>query len=362
MSDKSNARMLDLYMEEAEAPLFLSGMFQSPPRNFFSTEKVEIDVIRDEEDVAIVIKDLATGAHMNESSKYVNKSFTPPIFKEAAAINAFDMIKRQAGQTPFEDPNFALNATTQAFAVFRKLERKIRRSIELMCSQVLQTGTVTLTDAAGVDLYTLDFGSKTSHMATVGTAWATNGSTGTPLADLEALASVVRRDGKKNPNKLTFGASAWSRFLANADVQKRLLTNLNSMGMGQLAPVSRGQGATFQGFIILGNYRFEMWTYDGWYKHPVTGVLTPYLSDDNVVMTSDGRLDLAYGAIPRIVGPDARALPFLPSRMSSPGGGLDLSINAWVTSDGESLMVSAGTRPLVIPTAIDTFARLDVTP
>jgi hypothetical protein len=47
--------------------------------------------------------------------------------------------------------------------------------------------------------------------------------------------------------------------------------------------------------------------------------------------------------------------------MSSGDRGLDLTTNAWFTPDGEHLMVSAGTRPLTIPTAIDTFARLDVT-
>jgi len=231
-----------------------------------------------------------------------------------------------------------------------------------MCSQILQTGTVTLVDENGTSLYTLDFAAKATHMATVGTSWATDGSTGAPLADLEALARIVRRDGKKNPNRLIFGGSAYARFLANAKVQKQLVENFNSPQIGQLAPQSRGEGATFQGFIMIGNYRFEMWTYDGWFKHPQTGTLTPYVSDENVIMmASAGRLDLSYGSIPSIVRPEARVLPFLPPRMSSPQLGLDLTPNAWVTPDGESLMVSAGTRPLPIPTAIDTFARLDVT-
>lgn len=361
MSDTSNARMLEMYMEESEAPLFLSGFFQTPPRNFYKSEKVEIDIIRDDEDVAVAIKDLSTGSRMNEADKYVNKSFTPPIFDEAGAINAFDMIKRSAGQTPFEDPNFALNAADQAFRVFRKFERKIRRSVELMCSQIFQTGTVTLVDSNGVSQYVIDFAAKTSHMATVGTSWATDGSTGAPLADLASLARVVRRDGKKNPNKLIFGSSAFARFLANEDVRARIFSNFNSPTAAGLTPQTRGSGATFQGWVWVDNYKFEMWTYDGWFKHPQTGVLTPYVSDDNVIMLSDGRLDLTYGAIPSILPPEQRLLSFLPPRMSSPEQGLDLTVNAWTTEGGRNLMVSAGTRALPIPTAIDTFARLDVT-
>lgn len=363
MSDKSTSHMIDMYMEEAEAPMFLSGFFTSPPRNFHTTEKVEIDIMRDSEDVAIVITDLSTGARLNENDKYTNKAFTPPIFKEAGAITGFDMIKRQAGQNPFQDPDFGANAMEQSFRIFRKLERKIRRSIELMASQVLQTGILTLIDENGVTRYTLDFLAKATHMATVSTAWATDGSTGTPINDLASLARIVRQDGKKNPDRLCFGSSAMQRFLANADVKQKIFNNFNSPNYAGLTPQSRGEGATFMGWVWVDNYRMEMWLYDGYFKHPQTGTLTPYISPDNVIMTSSqGRLDLSYGAIPRLVSPESRALPFMPQRMSSSDRGLDFTTNAWLTPDGEHLMVSAGTRPLTIPTAIDTFARLDVTP
>lgn len=340
--------------------MFLSGWFQSPPENFHTTQDVEIDVQRDDETVAIAITDLTSGPRQNENSVYTNKRFRPPIFDEEIGISAFDMIARQPGQNPFADPVYQANAIDQAFAGFRKLENKIRRAVELECSQVLQTGQVTLIDASGTALYTIDFQAKTSHMATVTTTWAADGATGDPLTDLFNLAEVVRVDGKLDPNVLVFGKSAWLRFIANAKV-KSMLDLLRAETM-QIAPQPRGQGATFQGWVWVGHYRFEMWTYSGFYKHPVTGVATMFVSDDNVIMrASEGRLDLTFGAIPMIVPPDQRATVFLPPRISSEGRGLDLTTNAWVTPDGKQVKVSAGTRPLAIPTAIDTFARLDVT-
>lgn len=360
MSDTSTIRMIEMYMEEASAPLHLAGRFKSPPRNFHDSEKVEIDIMRDDEDVAIVVQDLTAGARMNESTLYTNKSFVPPIFKEQGAIHAYDMIKRRPGVDPFQDPNFGLAASEDAFRIFRKLERKIRRSIELMASQVLQTGTLTLIDDAGVTLYTLDFQAKATHMATVSTTWALDGATGDPIGDLSALGDVVRRDGKHVPTDLDFGKSAWQRFTANADV--RALLDNRRMEIGQIRPEARGQGASYRGNIWIDHYEYRLWMYDGWYNHPQTGTPTPYISTDNVIMSSEtGRLDLSFGSIPRITGPESRALPFLPPRMSDGDRGLDLTTNAWFTPDGEHLMVSAGTRPLTIPTAIDTFARLDVT-
>lgn len=360
MSTASTIALISMYLEQATSPLFLSGFFQSPPENFHTSEEVEFDIVRDDEAVAVVITDLTAGPRKNESTLYTNKKFKPPIFDEEGHVSSYDLMNRQPGQSPFARPEYAATALRESFGIFRKLENKIRRAIELMAAQVLQTGKVTCINGAGAALYELDFQPKASHMATVSVTWGADGLTGNPLADLEALATLVRRDGKRNPNKLIFGDVARERFLINAQVQKRL--DLRRMEIGSVAPETRGQGATFFGWVWIGHYRFEMWGYDGFYKHPQTGVLTPYVDPDNVIMTSDGaRLDLTFGAIPIIVPPDQRVMPFLPPRISGQSGGIDLTTNAWVTPDNKHVMVSAGTRPLTIPTAIDTFARLNVT-
>lgn len=360
MSDTSTTRIIDMYLEEASAPLFLAGFFRSPPQNFHTTEYVELDIQRDDEQVAIVVKDLSLPPHANENTLYTNKRVKPPIYDEEGAITAFDMIKRQAGQNPFASPEYAANAVRQAFTVYRKLENKIRRAIELQASQVLQTGQLTLIDQNGVAVYELDFEPKATHMKTVSVTWAENGSTGDPLADLSALADAVRQDGKTEPTRLIFGKSAFQRFLANAKVQAALESR--RAVLAEIRPEARGQGATFQGWIWIDEYRFEMWTYSGFYRHPQSGSVTPFVTTTNVIMMSeDGRLDLTYGAIPLIVPPDPRLAAFLPGRISSQGRGLDLTTNAWITPNNKAVMVSAGTRPLTIPTAIDTFARLKVT-
>ena len=359
MYDITTTRMIELYMEDASAPMFLSGFFQSPPRNFHLSEKVTVDVERDDEEVAIVITDLSAGARQNESSLYTNKGFTPPIFDEGGTITAYDQMKRQPGQDPFQDPNYAANAAEESFRIFRKLERKIRRAIELMASQVLQTGTVTCVDKDSNALYVLDFGAKATHLTDAGAAWG--GGSEVPLTDLANLATVVRRDGKAVPSRLIFGGRAFQDFLADTEVQARL-DNRNMM-VGQVAPAARGEGATFQGWVWIGHYRFEMWTYDGFYRDPATGQHTPYVGEDRVIMMSQtGRLDLTFGAIPMMRRPDAGPLAFLPPRMSDEGRGLDLTTNAYFTPNGKHLKVEAGTRPLTIPTQIDSFGCLNTRP
>lgn len=357
MSDNATKRMIAAYQQERDPTLFLTGMFQTPPQNFHNSEEVEIDIMRGEEEVSIVIQDLSTGYRMNSADLYTNKKFKPPIHKEAAPLNAFDLIKREFGENPFMDPNFQANATVRSFRQFRKVENKIRRAIELQASQVLQTGTVTLTDTAGTPLFTLDYQGKAAHFPTAGTGW--DQANADQLGDLGSLGDLIRSNGLHDPDQLIFGDDAFQLFIKNEDVQNQL--DNRRYNVGEVRPEMRGQGGTYQGSIWIKNYRYEMWTYSGRFKHPQTGVSTPFIAPDKVVVrASNGRLDGTFGAIPRIAPPDSRALPFIPPRMPDPTGGMDLWTNAWLSADGEQLFVGAGARPLMIPTAIDTFGCLDV--
>jgi len=358
MAGKTTSKMIGLYISQALPTLFLAGLFVSPAVNFHKSEKVEFDIIREDEEVAVVIQDLSTGARVNSDDLYTNKEMTPPIYNEEGTFNSFDLIKRQAGNDPYAEADFQANAIVKAFRLFRKLEKKIRRAIELQAAQVLTTGKLTLKDQDGNSLYTIDFAPKTTHFVTVGTLWTANGND--PLADLSALAEVIRSDGLVDPDMLIMGDGAFNAFIKNADVKAQL--DNRKMELSQIAPEFRGKGSTYQGYVWVGNYRFEIFTYNGRYKDVQTGVSTRYIPTNKVVMMSskDTRLDLTFGAIPSIVPPDTRLLKFLPPRLQNEDGGMDLSTFAWITPDGRSLKVSAGTRPLTIPTAIDTYGCLTV--
>jgi hypothetical protein len=362
MSNETTKRMISAYNQTAQPTLFLSGFFRSPASNFHTSEEVEIDIVRSDEDVAIVVQDLSTGYRMNSEDLYTNKGFKPPIFKEALAINSFDLLKRMPGQNPFESPNFRANVITRMFNGMNKVERKIRRSIEIQASQVLQTGVVTLTDSNGNALYTLDYKPKASHFPTVSITWGTG--TEDKAADINALAEVVRNDGLADPDQLIMGVDAFELFIKDADIQKRY--DIRRMDLGTISPMEmRGNGGAFRGIVEIGNYRYDIWTYGGRYKDPQTGNKVQFMSPDKVIVrASSGRFDATFGAIPNIgslVGAQAnRLLPELPGRISNTDGGMDLFTNAWLSNDGEQLFGGVGARPLMIPTAIDTYGCLDV--
>jgi hypothetical protein len=349
--------MLDLYRQQTETPRFLSGFFTSPARNFHNTEEVEIDILREDEEVAVAVMDITAGARNNQATILTNKRFKPPVFKEAGPISAYELPKRSAGQDPFQNPDYQANAMRASMDITRRCEQKVRRAVELMASQVLQTGTLTMKDAAGDSVFTMDFSPKTTHFPSSSANWNT---TSDPIEDLRLLANVIRKNGRVSPRRAIFGRQALEYFLDDTKVQARL--DLRRYELGNIQkPETRGFGGVYHGTITVGQYVLEIWSYDQQYKDVETGTITQYVDDDLVIIMGDGRLDLTWGAVPYIGAQDSRVLPFLPGRVSSSANGIDLFQTAWLEKDNTALTVQVAARPLTIPTAIDTFGCLDTT-
>lgn len=361
---KGNAtvHLLQAYLQEVTVTPYLTSLFQAPQGNYFDAEMVALDVFRDSEEVAIAIHSLGQGARENELTGWQDKGFLPPVFDEAATITAYNMIKRQPGQDPFTDPDFAANATLQAFRIMRLIENKIRRALELQCSQVLQTGKCTLVDKGNRPVYKIDYGPRTAHFPTAGTPWSTAASGGAipfKVGDLESLADTVATNGQRTPAKAIFGKRAWADFFGDELVRK--MFDNRRINLGDITPQAQQQlgGAIRKGVMSIGSYELELFVYGGSYIDPVTNTRKTYLNQDSVIILAEGaRLDLAFGSIPRITEPSRPALTFLPGRFSDGASRTDLTVRAYFTEDGEHLKLKAGTRPIAIPTAIDTFGCL----
>ncbi len=75
-------------------------------------------------------------------------------------------------------------------------------------------------------------------------------------------------------------------------------------------------------------------------------------------MSGDSRLDTVFGGVPAIVNVDERFRSVLPDRIAVPMA-TDVQPNMWATVDGKQTMLGLASRPLLIPTGIDTFGALD---
>lgn len=348
-------RFLAAYRETRRADMFLSGFFTVRPENISDTEKVAIDIERSDEEISPVVNTLE-GPTMNTDSQFTTKEFTPPSIEEAMSFDVSELLKRQAGQSEYAatEVSFQAQLLARIIAGMDKLENKIRRNREWQASQILQTGQLALVNAAGVAVYTIDFLPKATHLVTVGTVWGQVGAD--PLADIEAVCDVIRDDSLQDPDRLVFGSLAFKEFIRDATVILQL--DNRRMEMGVIAPKPTGTGGKFMGVLNIGNYQLELWTFNG-RGIPPAGTKIPYVAPENViVMSSGGRLDTVFAGVPRAVPVDPRFEGLLPDRVAIPAA-VDLSPNIYSTPNGRQTILELASRPLLIPTAIDSFARID---
>lgn len=352
MSDAITKTMLAAYRPESAAHRFFTSLCNIV---FFKTDLVEIDIERDDEEVAIAITNLEDPGRQNTDDLYTNKEFTPPIFKERLGIQAARLLSRLAGNTAYDSVEFQAAASAKAMKGGRKLEKKIVRAVERMAAEVFQTGMLTIRNAAGTPIMALDFKPKAAHFPTAGTLWSN--AAAPALDQLEDLADTILQNGKVECSKVLMGRTAMREFLNLTQVKEKLdLRRLEGGGINKPKSIA---GATYHGDIVAGSYSFEIWGYKGWFKDPATGLMTRYLGDDKVVMWSEGtRVTAAFGEVPVLPTPaQSAAVKYLPPRLSNPAGS-DMRLQAWVENDGQSLTVQASSRPVVFPEGIDTFGCL----
>lgn len=347
---------MQLFSDLRAPSMFLSRFFKIRPGNIYNGSKINLDIQRYGEDVAVAIRRM-TGPNLNDFGDFTSKEFEPPSYGEAFPLNINDLVNRMAGVDPYSAAyeEYASAIVSTMARGFVHIDHKITRAVELQASQILQTGILTLVDKDGNTVYTLDFKPKATHFPTVATSWSSGSST--PLDDIKALAEVIRADGKVDPDTLILGGTAARNLLKNTDV-KAVLDNTR-YNVGEINPGASNSGATRQGRIWVGDYEFTLYTYPETYTNPQTGAVTKYVTADKAIMLSSRtRLDFTAAKVPAALQ-DPRVANLLPGRMTSSEGGFDVTPNVYTTPNGKEIMGELEARPLLIPTQIDGFGCLD---
>lgn len=357
MSGAATKHMMMAFSQVSAVPGFFASMFTARRDTIFNSDTIEIDIERDNEDVAAVLVDASSGANINTFDQFTNKEFIPPALGEGFTLTSNELTKRMPGDTPFDSVVYQSNANALVMKKLPRIMNKIRRHIGIQASQVLQTGTLSLVDKDGNTVYTLDYKPKVTHFPNAAITWGTG--TEDKLADIGSLASAIRADGKTAPRRLIFGAAAWLSFIADDNVKSLLDNRRMDLGMIQ-APAPIG-GGEYHGRIVIGAYEYELWTCDERYKDIATGNSMSFMDTGKViVMSPDARLDAAFGGVPFVAEPDQRALRYLPARLEEMGaGGIAVWPNAYIATNNKLVTGEVYTRPLMIPVAIDSFGCLD---
>ena len=350
-------KMLQAYMDESPAPMFLTSHFQAPADNYHNANKIEFHIQSSDGQVAVPLNNAGDGYRANHTGGFVGKEFNIPVFKESETFSALDMTKQSVGSNIYDDPIFQQNIVKRALWSARVLENKIRRAMELQASQILTLGTITSVDAANATVFTENFGALNTHFTTAGTVWSGSGH---PVADLVILADLIAQDSYLPPDKVIMGSTSLTEALAITEFKDLFMDASESWRIGRIAPGTEDtlRGAQIVGTIWAGGHNLTIYQYNGTYKHPYTGVVTKFVPAEKVIMmSSQARFDATFGGIPNF-GTDGRANLYFSGRIPNSGAVTDMHINAWINPDGETMTIGVGARPLLIPTAVNGFGCL----
>ncbi len=338
---------------------FYTAMYRTPESNIFSTKTIFFDIKRDGEEYAVdVIR--GTGGRGNINKRFTTKEYEPPSYNEFGWVNQSERLLRVIGRTEYSEHTEGdiLTAIVQDLLVFQK---KLDRSVEKQAVDALFLGTITLVNGD-----TVDFKQKSTHQTTSGalgnSVW-TNAA-GDPDDDLQQLCDLNRKDGKSTSNVAEFGTQALKRYLENAKIIAK--TNFRRVDNINLRPPRlNSEGAVFHGFISVGDYELEVWTYPQFYTVPTgfglanEGTSQPYIPVDKVrVGNKDSRFDLVYAGVEKLVPvetPELSALGInqVPRTMRG-----KTHIYGAVDTLQENAKFGVKSAPLAIPTDIDSFAIL----
>lgn len=286
--------LIDVYRERIAPTSFLRSFF---PVKESATKEISIEVQRGTEKIAV---DVARGTEGNRNSfsKSTEKIFVPPFYREWFDATELDMYDRLFGSEEISGVQFAAFIESVADKL-RMLQDKIERAYELQCSQVLETGIVTI--AQGVNI---DFKRKAASLVDIntltGSYWDANGHD--LYKDIENACIFIRQKGKSVGGvfNLILGSEALTALLKNSVFLTR--QNLFSMALDAVREPQRNSvGGTLHGQLTCGAYKVNLWSYPEYYDN-AAGVSTSYVNPKKAILLPEQpRFILSFAAVPQLI-------------------------------------------------------------
>lgn len=282
-----------IYTERIPPARFLRSFF--PSRTYGSTT-VNIEVSRGTERIAA---DVIRGGEGNRNtfSRWSAKEYLPPEYHEYFEHSQLKSYERVMGELQTGGRIGMAGVLANEIALkYITVRDKIERAKEYQCSQVLETGVVSLKNGDDIDYHR----KSDSMVDNTADAWSSSG------ADIEGqlvtAGDFLRIYGKSGIPEIicVMSSQAWI-YLKNSDYFDKNANYRQVRLIDIQTPQSQSFGASYHGTITAGPYTVHCWTYDEGYEDS-TGAYTRYWPEENifVVPYSGTDFELSHGGIEAI--------------------------------------------------------------
>ena len=356
--ENTTTAAVEMFKKMGEPTKFFTDMFND--RGASNQEKIQMDVVRGEERVAV---DVVPGTGPKESKKlqpYTSKEYITPAYDESYIMTAGELKTRLAGDNAFTPADINSRTATYFRDAMKDGQDRIDRAVEAQAVEVLTTGLLTFENNES-----LDFKPKSSHFTSASVPWSTV--TASAVDDIDALAQEIRKDSLAVPDIIIMGSLAFKEFLRLNETKDAI--NFRRAKLIEITPprpASAEKGAVFHGVWTVASYEYQIWTYPQYRVTSLDGVLpvtkVEYLNADKVVvMSSKARLDRFYGAIHRFSDGNVEGAQLVGlDNIMAPTSAVKTAPYVFLGNRGQALEVGVRSRPLVVPTDIDSFACLTI--
>lgn len=250
-------------------------------KNIPSKDKyVDIVITKGGKQIAPFVSPKLAGKVLKRNGKKL-ETYEPPLLKPKFETEAEELLEDNnvmySDSTSLEE-----RAAKQLATDLDDGRSRIDRRIEWMSANALIDGKISVKGDGIED--EIDYSRNPNHTKILtGTALWTDTVNSDPRADLDKWKTEVFDNSGVSPTEVVFGRDVGNAYSNHPKVKEAF--DKKWINRGELKPEKLEDGVTYLGYDS--ELDLKMYKYVGKYEHPETGVDTPYLSYDKLIMGSE---------------------------------------------------------------------------
>ena len=286
--------MFEMVNSEFRARSFLRDRYFSNKKTF-TTPSVDIDIKGPGKRSIAPFVNPRLGGTLDLRNGYKTTTYKPAFVAPYRVCTAEDAMQRLPGEQLYSGRSPNDRAAAILAEDLNEMDKEITRTEEVMCSQALTTGKITIKGESvddEVDFWA-DLAAADKPSSTVSTLWTASGAD--PLSDLRTVCRTIAQKSGLTPVEMIAGSKAVDALL-NALKGDNSALNSRRIDLGQINPRELEDGVSYVGALRLPN--LDVFTYDEYYYDEATSSDKPMIPADSVLIACRGvKTTRAYGLV-----------------------------------------------------------------
>lgn len=315
----------------------------------FPTESIDVDFVKGKKKMAPFVSKFKSGIQV-ERNVIATKSYKPEKIQPKRVLTVETLEQRLAGEAVYgSNKTPAQRAQELLVEDLRELKDMVDRRKEWMIAQTLFTGKFVAkvhTDEENYDSVEFDYGhTLQTIIETTTKKWTVaNADTSTPIDDLAEMSDRIAASTGKRPDIVLLGKDALKGFLASKQVKEYF--DIHRYDFGAIQPSLKTTQVQYIGRLLLP--AVELYSYAESYVDEDTGVLTPFVPANKVLVANRNIFSMKYGAVTQQENGEKKTY-------------MGEAVPKYEAVDHEDISwVKLTSKPVPVPFDIDAWGVIDV--